>query len=63
MDSSVWFGDSLLYISRVYTLLFPNIIVLSFFLHRADPDDIAAFHQGLHCLPKYAFRSHKCRKG
>ena len=22
----------------------------------ADPDENAAFHQGLHCLPKYPFR-------
>ena len=27
-----------------------------------NPDEMlhyAAFHQGLHCLPKYAFRSHQ----
>ena len=29
--------------------------------NRVDPDEMphnVAFHLGLHCLPKYAFRSH-----
>ena len=32
----------------------------------ADPDEMphnAAFHQGLHCLPKYLFRGFKTIKG
>ena len=32
----------------------------------ADPDEMthyAAFHLGLHCLPKYLFKGYCCRKG
>ena len=34
--------------------------------NRADPDEVlpsVALHLGLHCLPKYAFRSHHYTNG
>ena len=70
MDSSFWhdtinLGWSIVYISRGVSLLFSNNIV--FFLsedlftltNSVDPDEMqpnAAFHLGLHCLPKYTLR-------
>ena len=61
-----------LYISRGDRLEFPNKIVfhslkIVFVLaNSVDLDEMphyAAFHLGLHCLSKYAFRSHYNTKG
>ena len=48
--------------------LLPNIIAFLIFIlaNRVDPDEMphyAAFHLDLHCLPKYAFRSHLYTEG
>ena len=64
--------DGPLYILRAHRLEFPDKIVfltlkIIFVLAKSvDPDEMphyAAFHLGLHCLPKYAFRSHWYTKG
>ena len=63
--------DGPLYIPRVHRLEFPNKRFLSLMIvfvlaNSVDPDEMlhyAAFHLGLHCLPKYAFRSHQYTKG
>ena len=46
--------------------LCPLKVVLIFIANTADPDEMqlyAAFHLGLHCLPKYLFRGFQCTKG
>ena len=59
MDSSFWVDEINLEWSIVYIkgLLSLNIVLAN----SADPDEMqhyGAFHLGLHCLPKYPFRSH-----
>ena len=52
----------------LHSLQFPNDIaflslrVLFVLANRVDPAEMpqyVGFHQGLHCLPKYSFRSHQ----
>ena len=59
--------DGPLYILRGHRLYFPNktvILLLKIVLSKANSGDpyemphYAAFHLGLHCLRKYAFKSH-----
>ena len=71
MDSSFWFdtinlGWSIVYIEWSHVIISKNIKIgflslkIVFVLaNSVDPDDMlhnAAFHMGLHCFPKYAFR-------
>ena len=65
MESSFWLGTINLQLSIVYIEGSQVIIAIKqlvFVLaNTVDPDEMphdAAFHLGLHCLPKYAFRSH-----
>ena len=45
------------------TALLKVVLILA---NSEDPDDMqqyAAFHLGLHCLPKYLFKGFQCTKG
>ena len=64
MFDSVMSGWCIVYIEGLQVIVSKKIIFLSQKIHfvsanSADPDEImhyAAFHLGLHCLPKYMFR-------
>ena len=65
-------GCSIVYIqgSKVYNFQIKTVIFSLKFIfilaNSVDPDEMphdVAFHLGLHCLPKYAFRSHNYTKG
>ena len=68
MDSSFWIDTKtwdgpLSY--RGYNfqikIVFLSLKIVFVFANGVDPDEMphyAAFHLGLHCLPKYTFRSH-----
>ena len=46
--------------------VFLSLKVVFIMANNADPDEMqlhAAFHQGLHCLPKYPFRGFQYTKG
>ena len=66
IHSSFWF-DTINIRSIVYDLnfqieiVFFSLKIVFVLANSVDPDemlDYAAFHLGLHCLSKYAFRSH-----
>ena len=72
MKSSTWFEkwtwDNPIVYNKGHKLEFLNTIVffssedVFVFKNSVDPDEMpqyVGFHQGLHCLPKYSFRSHK----
>ena len=69
MDSSFWFntislGWPIVYIEGSQVIISKDCISLKIFFvlaNSVDPGEMlhyAAFHLGLHCLPKYSFRSH-----
>ena len=54
----IYFEGSQVIISKYFFLSLKITFVLA---NSVDPDEMLhyeAFHQGLHCLPKYSFRSH-----
>ena len=72
MDHSFWFdvvnlGWSIVYseksklIVSVYKMYFFSLRIVFVLANSVDHDEMplyATFHLGLHCLPKYTFRSH-----
>ena len=70
MDSSFWFdminlGWSRVYIKRSRVIISKkkhiSLKIVFALANSVDTDEMqhyVAFHRGLHCLPKYAFRSH-----
>ena len=78
MDSSFWFETvhierstvytegSLVIISKYIVHVLHSLKIFSVLQNCVDPDETshrAAFHLGLHCLPKYAFRRYWYTKG
>ena len=68
---TVMLGWSIVFIERLHAIFPKNIKFLSLKIifvlaNSADPDKMphyAAFHQGLHSLPKYPFRGFWSTKG
>ena len=64
-------GWSIVYIYGSHVIISKNIVFLSLkigfvLVNSADPylmQHYAAFHLGLHCLPKYPFRGFRSTKG
>ena len=56
-------GHRLQFPTKIELLSLEIVLILA---NSVDPDEMphyAAFHLGLHCLPKYPFRGFKCTKG
>ena len=57
---------SILPVKIYISLLFLCLKIVFIVVNNADPDEMlpyVAFHQGLHCLPKYLFTGIKNEKG
>ena len=58
----LYFKGSLVDISKfLYIHVFLSLHIAFILAYSADPDEMlqyAEFHQGLHCLPNYAIKSH-----
>ena len=55
-----------LYVNVLYYDVHLSLKVVLNLANSVDPDEMqhnAAFHQGLHCLPKYLFRGFRYTKG